>query len=74
MALRRIERLGAGRLARIERIGHLLELGRATLPVVQRGLQRARDGGDGLAAGEVAADDDERAVAAALLEGGEFHG
>ena len=42
-------------------------------PVVQRGLQGAGDGRDGAAAHQVAADDDECAVTAALLEGGEFH-
>jgi hypothetical protein len=44
------------------------------IPIVQRLLQGAGDLGDGLAGDQVPADDDERTVAAARLQGCELHG
>jgi hypothetical protein len=67
-----VEGLGVDRAA-VERLVHLAQLRLAGLPVVERGLQAAGDRRHRTAAGEIAADDDQGAVAAALLEGGEFH-
>ena len=44
------------------------------VPLVERGLQRRRDAGGIGGARQVAADDDEAAIARAVAEGGEFHG
>src|SRR6185437_1877939 len=43
------------------------------LPVIECLLQRARDAGGAHAVREVAADDDQRAIATAFLEGCKFH-
>src|SRR5690606_13054159 len=68
------EGLGLVGSAGVQALVHFPELRRRLIPVVQRALQRAGDLRDGLAGDQVAADDDQRAVAAAGLEGGEFHG
>jgi len=66
-----IERAAAG--ARLELVGELLELGRAVVPVVERGLQRRRDVVRGMRAPQIARDDDEDAVAGSVLERSELH-
>ena len=54
-------------------LGQLLQLGRVDRPVVERGLQCGNDARSIGAFGEVFRDDDEAAIAGAVLEGGEFH-
>jgi hypothetical protein len=51
----------------------VLQARRDRVPVVQRGLQGARDIRDRLASDEVAADHDQGAVAAADLQGSKLH-
>jgi hypothetical protein len=67
------EGVGARRSAVVQRGIDAAQLWRDTLPVVQRRLQGARDVRNRLASDQVAADDDQRTVAAARLEGSEFH-
>jgi hypothetical protein len=52
----------------------VLQLGREEVPVVQHLLQPGGDAGRIMRRAQVARDDDQLAVARAVLVGGEFHG
>ena len=74
MAQRNVKRLCVDDTAFVERIRYGLQWGSALRPVVQRGLQGGSNLRHSNAGGQVTANDDERAVTAAGLESGEFHG
>jgi len=57
----------------LQQFGHRVEARRGVVPVLQRALQRVGHLRHGDRLAQVAAGDDQRAVAAAGLEGGEFH-
>ena len=57
----------------IECVVERVEAGRDVAPVLQRLLQGRRDAGGAHAARKIAGNDDQRAIAAAFLQGTEFH-
>ena len=71
--MRRIEGF-AGAAAVVQGLVFGLQAWRDPSPVVERLLQGGGDGGHGEVARQIAADDDQLAVARAVLQGGEFHG
>ena len=72
-AARRLEGERVARLAVVERGRQVLELRRQEVPVVEDLLQARRDRAGIVGGREVARDDDELAVARAVLVGGELH-
>src|SRR5207249_1843225 len=70
---RAVERERAGGLVVLELASDDLDLGRERVPVVEQALQRAGDAGDGDRSGAIAGDDQQLAVARAILPGGEPH-
>ena len=73
MHLRGLEREGMARLAAVQRRGQVLELRREEVPVVEHLLQASGDAAGIVRGREVARDDDELAVARAVLVGGKLH-
>ena len=74
MAGLRVEWGRVGQSAAVKGVVNLAQLGLARVPLVERGLQCAGNVGHGAVVGQFAVDHDQRAVAAALFEGGKFHG
>src|SRR5471032_326922 len=74
MAQAGIKRLGASPLARIQRCVDLFQPGCDGFPIIESRLQGGRDGGRTYIVRQVAADDDQGAVAVAVFQGGKFHG
>jgi len=69
----RVEGEGVTRLAVVEGDEEILQLGGNEVPVVQRLLQGVGDTGGVMRGAEVARDNNQLAVARAVLVGGEFH-
>ncbi len=57
----------------VEQFVDAMQTRRGVVPIFERALQRVRDVGRAHGAREIAADDDQRAVAAAFLQACEFH-
>src|SRR5450830_1015360 len=74
MAQAGVKRLGVRLLAGVQGCVDLLQPGRDGFPVIESRLQGGRNGSRTHIARQVAADDDQGAIAAAVFQGGEFHG